>query len=147
MTATKKMTTFKWALVLAVVLALTGSASAKKASSGPGVAGDLSDDRTSVIVSVTSPACVTDPLATQPAVGALSVYIFQSVGRLINIGTSNTSVTCNGATSVQDVTVNAIPGLSFQPGPATLLIRFTTVDPLTLQPTVSESGSRIDLRP
>ena len=59
----------------------------------------------------------------------------------------NGSVPCDGATLTQDITVNAIPGLSFQPGPATMLIRFTTVDPVTLQPVVSETGSRIDLRP
>lgn len=145
MKAAKKMTTFKWALALAVVLAISSTAAAKKPAS-LGVSGDLSADRTSVTVSVTTPACVTDPLATQPAVGSLSVYIFQSVGRLINIGTSNTSVTCNGATLVQDITVNAIPGLTFQPGPATLLIRFATpVDPLTNQSTITETGSRIDL--
>jgi hypothetical protein len=73
--------------------------------------------------------------------------IFQPVGRLINIGTSNTSVTCDGATSVQDVTVNAIPGLTFQPGPATLLIRFSAPqDPNNLSTvTITETGSRIDL--
>ena len=136
-----KMTVLKRALVLAAVLALTGTASAKKATTGPGVSGDLSDDRTSATVSV-SAQC--DPV-TQGTSGALSVYIFQSVGRLINIGIGSGTVTCNNTATPQLITVNAIPGLGFQPGPATLLIRLTTIDPLTLQPTVSESGSRVDL--
>ena len=149
MKAAKTMRTLKWALALAAILAMTSTASAKKPAS-LGVSGGLSADRTSVTVSVTTPACFTDTLTIPPpppAVGSLSVYIFQSVGRLINIGTSNTSVICDGATLTQDVTVNAIPGLTFQPGPATLLIRFSAPqdpnNPSTV--TITETGSRIDL--
>jgi hypothetical protein len=149
MKAAMKMTSLKRALALAAVLVLAGAgtASAKKPSAGPGATGDLSADRTSTTVSV-SQQCApsSDPLAP-PTSGTVSVYILQSVGRLINIGIGNGSVPCDGATLTQDITVNAIPGLAFQPGPATMLIRFTTVDPVTLQPTVSETGSRIDLRP
>jgi hypothetical protein len=143
MKATTKMTALKRALALAAVLALTGTAWAK--SSPPGVSGDLSTDRTSATVTVTAQCDST----TQGISGALSVYILQSVGRLINIGIGNGTVTCNvGATpTTQDVTVNAIPGLAFQPGPATMVIRITTIDPLTLQPTVSETGSRVNLHP
>ena len=151
MKAAKTMRTLKWALALAAILAMASTASAKKPAS-LGVSGGLSADRTSVTVSVTTPACfsVSDPTIVPPpppAVGTLSVYIFQSVGRLINIGTSNTSVICDGAKLTQDVTVNAIPGLTFQPGPATLLIRFSAPqdpnNPSTV--TITETGSRIDL--
>lgn len=70
------MSTFKWALALAAILAMTSTASAKKPAS-LGVSGDLSADRTIVTVSVAAPACdTTDPLATQPAVGSLSVTFF-----------------------------------------------------------------------
>jgi hypothetical protein len=141
MKATTKMTALKRAFAVAAVLALTGTAWAK--SSPPGVPGDLSADRTSATVSV-SAQC--DPL-TQGASGTLSVYILQSVGRLINIGIGNGTVTCDNTATPQDVTVNAISGLTFQPGPATMLIRFTTIDPITLQPTVSETGSRVNLHP
>jgi hypothetical protein len=149
MRAVIKMRTFKWALAVAAILVLASTASAKKPAS-LGVPGDLSADRTSVTVSVTTPACFSDTQAIPPpppAVGSLSVYIFQSVGRLINIGTSNTSITCDGTGLVQDITVNAVSGLTFQPGPATLLIRFSAPqdpnNPGTV--TITETGSRIDL--
>lgn len=120
MKAPMKMTSFKRALALAAVLVLAGAgtASAKKpASAGPGVTGDLNADRTSTTVSV-SQQCApsSDPLAP-PTTGTVSVYILQSVGRLINIGIGNGSVPCDGATLTQDITVNAIPGLSFQRDP------------------------------
>lgn len=145
---TKKMTALKRAVVLTAVLVLTGTASAKKAANAPGVSGDLSDDRTSATVSV-SQQCAppSDPLAPATS-GTVSVYILQSVGRLINIGIGNGSVPCDGVTVTQDITVNAIPGLTFQPGPATMLIRFTTIDPADPTKTiVSESGARINLHP
>ena len=139
-----KVTALKGAMVLAAVLAMSGTALAKKpAGVGGGVPADLSDDRTSATVTV-SAQC--DPL-TQGASGILSVYIFQSVGRLINIGIGSGTVLCTNATTDQSIVVNAIPGLAFQPGPATLIVKLTTVDPLTLLPTVSESGSRLNLHP
>ena len=87
-------------------------------------------------------------MAQKNAQGTLSVYIFQSVGRLINIGTYNTNVSCGtGVETAQPVTVEAINGLSFQPGPATLIYRFTTQDSVSLLPTVQENGARLDLHP
>ncbi len=73
------------------------------------------------------------------------MHIFQSVGRLINIGIGSGTLICTNAPTEQSIVVNAIPGLAFQPGPATLIVKLTTVDSLTLVPTVSESGSRVDL--
>lgn len=139
----KKISTLKGLIALAALLAMTGSASAKKPGTGGGIPADLSADRTSATVTV-SAQC--DPLI-QGASGTLSVHIFQSVGRLINIGIGSGTVMCTNTETPQSIVVNAIPGLAFQPGPATLIVRFTTVDPITLIPTVSESGSRVDLHP
>jgi len=142
MKAVKKLTGLKRVLALAAVLALTGTGWAKKPPAGPSVSGDLNAERTVATVTVTMPAC--NPLLVTPS---LSVYIFQPSGRLLNIGTANPAVTCTPADQEVIVDVNAIPGLAFKPGPATLLIRFVTVDIATSVQTVSESGSRIDLRP
>ena len=115
-----KVTAFKQALALAAVLSMSGTALAKNGNNG--VNGDLSSDRTQVTVALNElPAC------TSPTTGSLSVYIFQSVGRLVNIGTYSGSVACTGSpTDLPDITVTAVPGLTFPPGPATLLIRYTT---------------------
>jgi hypothetical protein len=144
MTPRRKMSCLKRAFAVAALLAMTGTASAKNQSSG-GVSGDLSPDRTSATVTVTAQCNST----TQGVSGALSVYIFQPSGRLLNIGIGNVTVNCTAPAISQDVvvTVNAVPGLSFKPGPATLLIRFTTTDQTTMEPIVSESGSRVDLHP
>ena len=66
------------------------------------------------------------------------------MGLLINIGIGSGTVICNNIATPQDVVVNAIPGLTFQPGPA-LLVRLTTIDPMTSLSTISESGSRVNL--
>ena len=141
MKAGKKMTNLKRVLALAAVLAMTGTAMAKKPA--PGVPGDLSPDRTSATVTVTVQCDSAIETAT------LSVYIFQPSGRLLNIGIGNPPVTCTNPAIDQEivVTVNAIQGLAFKPGPATLLTRLTTVNTTTLEQTVSESGFRVDLHP
>src|SRR5688500_12982164 len=138
-----KATALKRAMVLAAVLAMSGTAVAKKPADGGGVPGDLSADRTSATVTV-SAQC--DPL-TQGASGELSVHIFQSVGRLINIGIAIGNLVCTNAPTEQCRVVNEIPGLSLQPGRARMNVKLTTVDPLTLLPTVSETGSRVNLHP
>ena len=140
-----KMTALKRALAVAAVLAMASTASAKKPSDS-GVSGDLSPDRTSATVTVSA----TCDSATQGTTGTLSVYIFQSAGRLINIGIGSGTITCNNpATSQeQEITVTAVDGLAFRPGPATLLIRLTTTNTIpNAPPTVSESGSTINLHP
>ena len=142
MKAVKKLTGLKRVLALAAVLVLTGTASAKKPPAGPSVSGDLNAERTIATVMVTVPSC--DATLVTPS---LSVYIFQPSGRLLNIGTANPTVSCTALDQEVAVEVNAIPGLAFKPGPATLLIRFMTVDIATSVQTVSESGSRVDLRP
>jgi len=140
-----KLTGFKGAIALAAVLAMNGAALAKKPVDNGGVPAALSADRTSVDVTINLQC---NPATTLNSQGSLSVYIFQSVGRLINIGTFNTNVSCGtGAVTAQAVTVEAIDGLSFQPGPATLIYRFTTQDSVSLINTVQESGARLNLHP
>ena len=89
---------------------------------------------------------------------SLTVKIFQSVGRLLNIGTTNPaeSLTCTGNAQQIDVTVDAIPGLAFQPGPATALVTLTETttvpNPVIGQPDitttiVTEIGGRVNLHP
>jgi hypothetical protein len=132
---------FRRALALAAILAMNGTALAKKPDAG-GVPAELSGDRTTVNLTINLQC---NPATTLNAQGSLSVYIFQSVGRLINIGTFNTNVPCTGSATAQTVTVEAIDGLSFQPGPATLIYRFTTQDSVSLITTVQESGARLNL--
>ena len=143
MNTTRRLKGFKGAAVLVAVLALNGAALAKKPANN-GVPAPLSPDRTSAAVTVIAPAC--DPANTMGAAGKVSVHIYQSVGRLINIGIGSATVTCTNLDTSQEITVNAIPGLAFQPGPATLVVRFSTSDLLGAE-TVQESGARIDLRP
>ena len=136
----QKMKGLKRALALAAVLAMTGAAWAKNGG-GPGIPGDLSPDRTSVTLSLSFPACTT---GTQS--GEVFVYIFQPSGRLLSIGIGDAAVTCNGAIQDVPVTVEAVEGLTFKPGPATLLYRFTTLDVATSATiSIAEAGSRVDL--
>ena len=155
------------ALALAAALVSSGPALAAKpgkGGGGPGMNGDLNQSRTSVtvMIPVECAAPVVNGTTTTTTTATLSVKIFQSVGRLINIGTGSGAPTCNGQTTDVPVTVNAVSGLTFQPGPATILITLTetaisstpSVDPLhpepvivTSPPEITETGARIDLRP
>lgn len=148
-----KLAAFKQALALAGVLSMTGTAMAKNGNSG--VPGDLSADRTQVTIEAPDlPACGGETTATTTA--NVTAYLFQSVGRLINIGTYSGSVECTGSpTAAHDITIYAIPGLTFQPGPATLVFQYTTTTtttdpsiptPVTTQQT-SYSGGRVNLHP
>jgi hypothetical protein len=158
MTKGKNLRFLTGAVALTAALAVNGSALAKKpASNGGGTTVDMSADRKTVTVNVT-PTChaATVPGATLTA--EYSIYIFQSVGRLINIGIGNGEVSCTALTPT-GIEVEAIEGLTFQPGPATMIVKFTTiqttlvpaVDPLsppTEMDTVigtSESGARVNL--
>ena len=143
MNGTRKLTALKRAMALAAVLVMSGTALAKNGNGGGGVSGDLSPDRTSVTLTVT----VGCDSATEGLTGALSVHILQPSGRLLSIGIFNQTVNCTTPVSDQiiPVTVNAFSGLTFKPGPATLLIRFVTTNPTTLASIVEETGSRVDL--
>jgi len=149
----KTSTRIVGALALAGALVCSGPVlAAKPAQGGGGLIGDLTTPaRDSAIVMV--PVDCGEPGQTTTA--SLSVKIFQSVGRLLNIGTGSAVPNCTGQAEDVPVTVYAIPGLKFQPGPATILITLTeqtsTVDPVTGLPvpgvSVIESGARVDLRP
>jgi hypothetical protein len=151
MNPVNKMKALKGAVALAAILAMSGSAVAKKNKGGGGIEAALSPERDSVTVSIT-PQCQTGtPGATSNA--DYSIYIFQSVGRLINVGIGTGTLPCGNTTPV-DIIVNAIDGLTFQPGPATMIMKFTTMETTTPPggtPTEAqvgipiETGQRINL--
>lgn len=163
----KKSTRIVGALALAGALVTSGTVSAAKPAhgGGGGLIGDLSPARDSAIVRV--PVDCDPAGANQTKTASVSVKIFQPSGRLLNIGTGSVASTaqqaiCTGTQTEIDVTVNAIPGLAFKPGPATILIKLTetitttnTTPPVApaTGPTVTvtvdetESGARVDLRP
>jgi hypothetical protein len=124
------------AMVLAAVLFTAGVADATTTINPDG---DLNGPRTIATVSITT-ECTSGQSAT------LTVYIFQSVGRLINIGIGTAAFTCSGGSDVSTVDVSAIPGLKFQPGPATLLVHTETDDGLGTI-TKSDSGAKVKLHP
>ena len=151
MKAMQKMKALKIALALAAVLAMSGTGWAAKPS-GPGISGDLNGSRDSVALSVPVPAyqaCINDGNHSY----AVKAYIFQPSGRIFAIGISDpTSFSCTLTTEqLINVTVNAFPGLTFKPGPATLLFQviLTEDDGNIATPPVNtviyEYGSRVDL--
>jgi hypothetical protein len=121
MKSRKNLSVLKGALAVAAILAISGSALAKKPASLGGTSATLSSDRKTVTVNAT-PKCMASPGATLSA--EYSIYIFQAHGRLINIGIGTEAGDC--VTSIP-VDVEAIDGLTFQPGPATMIIKVTTV--------------------
>ena len=160
---TMKITALKWALALAAVLAITGTGWAKKPTfAGPGVASQLDSTRTIVTLSVpvSQQACQTNT-ATQTYAYSVKASILQPSGRILAIGFSDpTDFNCSLDQNV-NVTITAIEGLSFKPGPATLVYQVietitTTVvtDPIagttattTTTNVINEYGSRVDLHP
>ena len=170
----KTSTRMVGALALTAALLSSGpvlAAKPGKGGGGPGLLGDLSPTRDSAIVMIPV-VCATNPTApgvgqTQTQSAIVSLKIFQSVGRLINIGTGSAESACSSAGQLLNVQVQveAIEGLNFQPGPATILKTITqTVTTTTTTPAVppatestvtvtevviqeAETGARIDLRP
>jgi len=147
----QKMKVIKIAFALAAVLAMSGTGWAAKPS-GPGISGDLNGSRDSVALSVPVPAyqaCVNDVNHSY----AVKAYIFQPSGRIFAIGISDpTSFSCSLTTEqLINMTVDAFPGLTFKPGPATLLFQviLTEDDGNIATPPVNtviyEYGSRVDL--
>jgi len=158
-----KITTLKWALALAVVLAISGTGWAKKPTfAGPGTDGQLDPTRTIVTLSVPVPqqACQINT-ATQTYSYSVKASILQPSGRILDIGFSDpTDFNCSQDQNV-NVTITAVQGLSFKPGPATLIYKVietttTTVvtDPITGGTTtltttnvINEYGSTVNLHP
>ena len=164
MTKRKNLNFVKGALAVAAIFAMSGSAVAKKPANLGGISATLSSDRKTVTVDAT-PQCAQPTVppaqgATSTLSAEYSIYIFQSHGRLINIGIGNDEGDC---TTPKQVTVEAIEGLTFQPGPATMIMKVTTYQAVTTttpsqtpggQATttttetaigISESGARVNL--
>ena len=158
----QKMKGIKIAIALAAVLGMGGIGwAAKPVGVGPGISGDLNGPRTEVTVEVTVPQMEAPPTglcdtANTAQTYSIKAYIFQPSGRIfaIGIGSNTESFSCSTAADQQiDMLIKALSGLSFKPGPATLVyqvIQTTTdiTDPLNPKITdlvVEEAGSRIDL--
>lgn len=148
--------------VIASAVAMTAAAGQSHAATELGIAGtgDLAPNRASAVIPI-SVQCDETTVEGQSKTASLTVYLFQSHGRLINIGVSRADETpvpqCDGNSANMDVEVFAIPGLKFQPGPATVLIKLTeqtttpgaTPDapPNVTGTTTTESGDKVNLRP
>ncbi|HET8670254.1 MAG TPA: hypothetical protein VFM05_06370 [Candidatus Saccharimonadales bacterium] len=147
----KGMQKIKLALALAALLAMGGTGWAKP--NGPGLPGDLNGSRDSVVLSVPVPAYDACDTTNANQTYSVKAYIFQPSGRMFAIGTSDpTSFTCSLTTEqLINMTVNAFLGLTFKPGPATLLYKviLTEDDGNIATPLVDsviyEYGSRVDL--
>jgi hypothetical protein len=147
----KAVQKIKVALALAAVLTMSGTGWAKP--SGPGIPGDLNGSRDSVALEVAVPAYEACDTTNTNQTYSVKAYIFQPSGRMFAIGISDpTSFTCSLTTEqLTAVTVNAFPGLTFKPGPATLLFKviLTEDDGNIATPLVDtviyEYGSRVDL--
>jgi len=155
----QKMKAFKRALALAAVLVMAGTAWAKQGG-GPGVPGNLNGARNEVTLEVSVPAFQASPqgvcdTANSNQTYSLKAYIFQPSGRMfaIGIGVSQEFDCSTSAVTPVPVIVNALQGLTFKPGPATLMYQVIqtttdTTDPQNQKITdlvVYEAGSRIDL--
>ena len=149
----KMVKLFKLALALSAVLGATSPGWAAKGGGGPGIPGDLNASRNSVIVSVPVPAYAECDALNLDETYAVKAYIFQPSGRIFAIGIAEPTTFPCSSTAEQsvEVTVNAFPGLTFKPGPATLLFQviLTEDDGVVETPTVDtmiyEYGSRVDL--
>jgi hypothetical protein len=144
------------ALALLAILVMVCPSWAKPKDNGPGILGTLDSNRASVDLSVSVvgfPQC-TVPLPNTTQTYAVKAYIFQPSGRMFAIGLGfSADFNCSSDPNTSELvalTVNAFPGLTFKPGPATLVYQIiqTTTDNLTSAVTdvvVYEYGSRIDL--
>ena len=149
--------------VIASAVAMTAGAGQSLAATELSIAGtgDLAPGRASALIPI-SVQCDGTTNEGESKTASLTVYLFQSVGRLINIGVSRASDTaappqCDGNSAIMDVEVFAIPGLKFQPGPATVLIKLTEqtsipgptpeASPTVTGTTTTESGAKVNLRP
>jgi len=154
MKAMQKMKVIKIAFALAAVLAMSGTGWAAKPSGvGPGIPGDLNGARDQVTLSVPVPAYQACDTLNANQTYSVKAYIFQPSGRIFAIGISDpTSFSCSLTTEqLIDVLVKAFPGLTFKPGPATLLFQVTLTEDdgnIATPPVdtvIYEFGSRVDL--
>ena len=145
MKAMQKMKVIKIAFALAALLAMSGNGWAKPGGGGGGTNGDLNGSRDSVLVLLPVDACT----AVLNHTYSVKAYIFQPSGRIFAVGIGNATFTCQTGAQYVSMTVDAFPGLTFKPGPATLI--FQVLDTNNTNPSVpvttivDEQGSRIDL--
>jgi hypothetical protein len=138
--------------VIAGAALLMSSAALPAAAATVGVSGtgDLSSNRTSAELTITA-LCDVAVNVGETKTGTLTVHLFQSVGRLINIGIATEPITCDGNQADMILQVNAIQGLKFQPGPATVILKLSeqTTDSTAAvtNSTTTESGGKVTLRP
>ena len=141
---------FKGALASAGLLMAMGAVPAATAQGDVSANGDLSPNRSSAQLTV-AVQCDAPVNVGDTKTGTLTVHIFQPSGRLLNIGIGTAPITCDGNQADVVVDVDAIPGLKFKPGPATVLLKLTeqTQDSnqLVTEDTTTESGGKINLRP
>jgi hypothetical protein len=117
------------------------------------VTNDLTVDPTADLASNRTEATVTGVIectkGTSSGTASITVYIFQSVGRLLNIGIESlaTPLNCTGEgfSDPWQVTVNAISGLRFQPGPATVIVKVATAVDGIADPATTEKGFKVRL--
>ncbi|HKY09720.1 MAG TPA: hypothetical protein VJQ55_15835 [Candidatus Binatia bacterium] len=153
----EKIKMVSMAIALMTMLSITGTGWAKKSFAGPGIQGTFTNGtRTEVSVSIPVPAdaeCGAVPPATESY--SMKAYIFQPSGRIFAIGISEpTTFTCSATLeTLVPTTINAFPGLSFKPGPATLLFQVIVTEDLdgelgalpAADRVIYEYGSRVDL--
>jgi hypothetical protein len=141
---------FKSALAAMTVVMAGGVMPVAAAPGGVTGTGDLSPDRTSAELTV-AVQCDAPVNVGDTKTGNLTVHLFQPSGRLLNIGIGTAPVTCDGAQANVVVDVDAIPGLKFKPGPATVVLKLTeqTTDSTAVvtDSATTESGGKITLRP
>lgn len=141
---------FKNSLVVAALLVTSAAVPVGAATFSVTGTGDLAQNRTSAQLTV-SMQCDAPTTVGDTKTGTLTLHLFQSVGRLINIGIGSVPATCDGNQANLVVDVDAIPGLKFQPGPATVVLKLTeqTTDSTAAvtESITTESGGKITLRP
>ena len=119
MRITKRVLIFRLVIAFVALLLVGGPAFANITELQLGTV-DLTSNRTEVDLEGT----VVCDATTDTGTGTATIY--QVHGRLLNIGLGNISFDCSAGT--WSATVLAIPGLKFQPGPATLVVDATTTD-------------------
>lgn len=141
---------FKTALAVASLL-ITSAAIPVLAAPGDVIGtGDLSPNRSSAQLTIAA-LCDAPVNIGDTKSGTLTVHLFQPSGRLLNIGIGTAPVACDGVEANIVVDVNAIPGLKFKPGPATVVLKLAeqTADSnaAITDSSTTETGGRVTLRP
>jgi len=136
MRITKRVLIFRLVIAFVALLLVGGPAFANITELQLGTV-DLTSNRTEVDLEGT----VVCDATTDTGTGTATIY--QVHGRLLNIGLGTISFDCSAGT--WSATVLAIPGLKFQPGPATLVVDATTTDVTGPIGTPVNFGAKVNL--